>query len=275
MLNDQQLKDIESLKQVCEQHDESQLKLNEEMLKSRKNDLDDFLTYDGDNLIGFLGLYGFGTSYELCGMIHPEFRRRGIFQDLFGKALKSLKERGVTKLLINAPGSSESGRAFIETTSAQYSFSEYQMKWKPKDMGNKNTDVKLIPAASEDNGLILDLDYLCFNIERDDSIEFMEMVKNDPGRSSFIIQYNGEKVGKIHVQREGSRSYIFGFAVHPDQQGKGIGRKVLANTVIEENKSGQDIFLEVAANNAHALKLYEGAGFVSYQVQDYYEYKGL
>lgn len=276
MLNDQQLKDIEGLQQICEEHDKCQLKLNWDMLRERQNNLDDYLHYKDGSLIGFLALYGFGSSYELCGMIHPQHREKGIFKDLFHQSIDSLKERGVKKLLINAPGSSDSGKAFLDTLPAEYAFSEYQMKWEHKNLEEvSDEEIKLTPARPGDREFILELDYLCFNVERDDSLEFMEMVGKDEDSSSFIINHKGERVGKIHVKREADKSYIFGFAVHPSQQGKGIGRQVLQKTVINESKDGQAISLEVEAKNANALKLYEGTGFVSYQVQDYYTYKGL
>jgi ribosomal protein S18 acetylase RimI-like enzyme len=275
MLNEQQLKDIERLQETCEQHDKCQLKLNGDMLRSRQTDLDDYFYYREGELIGFLGLYGFGSSYELCGMVHPKYRQKGIFKGLFNQAVLSLKNRGIKKLLINTPGASKTGKKFIAAIHSEYSFSEYQMKWESKDMGEENEDVQLIPSGLEDRELIIDLDYLCFNVERDDSLDFMEMVNEDKDSSSYIIVHEGKKVGKIHVQSEAGRSYIYGFAVHPSQQGKGIGRKVLENTVINESKAGSDIFLEVAAKNANALRLYEGTGFVSYQVQDYFDYKNL
>lgn len=275
MLNEQQLTDIEKLQETCEHHDNCQLKLNRDMLRSRQTDLDDYLYYADGELIGFLGLYAFGSSYELCGMVHPEYRQKEIFKGLFNQAILSLKKRGVKKLLINKPGASKTGKEFIDTLPAEYSFSEYQMKWEPKDMDGENEDVQLVPSGLDDRELIIDLDYLCFNVKRDDSLDFMKMVNEDKDSSSFIIIHEGKKVGKIHVQNEAGRSYIFGFAVHPSNQGKGIGRKVLENTVIKESRAGREIFLEVAAKNANALRLYEGTGFVSYQVQDYFDYKNL
>jgi ribosomal protein S18 acetylase RimI-like enzyme len=275
MLTEKQLKDIEELQRVCEMHDGYQLKLNEDMLRSRTHDMNDYFHYADRKLVGFLGLYGFGSSYELCGMVHPDFRKDGIFTNLFHESIDSLKERGIKKLLINAPGSSKSGKAFIQTLPAQYSFSEYQMKWEQKELGMTNEEIQLIPVTTEDRQLILDLDYLCFNVERDDSLQFMETVQKEKTSSSYMIAFKGEKVGKIHIQREADRSYIFGFAVHPSHQGQGIGRSVLERTVSDESAAGRSIFLEVAAKNANALKLYERSGFVSYQVQDYYEYTDL
>ena len=66
-------------------------------------------------------------------------------------------------------------------------------------------------------------------------------------------------------------SWIYGFAVFPELQGKGIGRKALSKVVKMENEKGLSIFLEVEAKNAHALRLYESCGFKRFHSQDYYK----
>ncbi|MGM0845336.1 MAG: GNAT family N-acetyltransferase [Bacillota bacterium] len=275
MLTNTQLFEIEELQLLCEKQDDFKLKLNGDMLRSRSSGQDDYFHYEDGKLTGFLGLYGFGTSYELCGMVHPNYRRRGIFQSLFQQAITSLKERGISKLLLNAPGSSQSGKLFIADLLAHYSFSEYQMKWKQKEIKDDNSSIELVPVTDDDLVQIVDLDYLCFSVEREDSLEFMKMVDKDDSNFSFMIQCKGDKVGKIHIKRENDRSYIFGFAVHPSHQGKGIGRSVLEKTVKIECENEKSIFLEVSAKNANALRLYEETGFVSYQVQDYYKFEGF
>ncbi|TYS18779.1 GNAT family N-acetyltransferase [Rossellomorea vietnamensis] len=275
MLTNNRLNEIEELQHLCEEHDNCKLKLNGDMLRTRTSGQDDYFHFENGKLTGFLGLYGFGSSYELCGMVHPHYRNRGIFKSLYNKALASLKDREITKLLLNAPGSSASGKAFIEAQPAGYSFSEYQMKWQPRELNRDETDIELIEVTKDDLPLIIELDFLCFNVAREDSLEFMKTVKQAEDSSSFMIVNKGEKVGKIHIQRESGRSYIFGFAVHPSHQGKGIGRSVLEKSVVLENETGRDIFLEVAAKNENALKLYESAGFVTYQVQNYYDFERL
>jgi ribosomal protein S18 acetylase RimI-like enzyme len=275
MLTVQQLHDIEQLQKVCEKQGGYQLKLNDDMLRSRKHDQDDYFHYQEKRLVGYIGLYGFGSSYELCGMVHPDFRKKGIFAGLFQRALRSLEERRIKKLLINSPGSSQSGKAFIESLPAHYSFSEYQLKWEPRNLPAENKDIQLKPVTKEDQQFILELDDLCFNVKREDSLEFLETINKDEGNISFVIEHKGDKAGKIHIQHEQEKSFIFGFAVHPSLQGKGIGRSVLEMAVRTESQSNKSIFLEVAANNEQALKLYEKTGFVSYQIQDYFVYEGL
>ncbi len=43
----------------------------------------------------------------------------------------------------------------------------------------------------------------------------------------LMIDVNEETIGKIRVKREEGQAGIYGFSILPEQQGKGIGRKVL------------------------------------------------
>jgi hypothetical protein len=75
MLTTQQLQDIEQLQKECETHDHLQLKLNWDMLRNRESNQLDILHYENDELVAFLGLYAFGSTVEVCGMVKPCERR--------------------------------------------------------------------------------------------------------------------------------------------------------------------------------------------------------
>ncbi|MCA1058520.1 GNAT family N-acetyltransferase [Rossellomorea aquimaris] len=271
MLTTKQLQDIKELQNICENHEDIHLKLNWEMLKKRQNDQDDFLHYKDNRLIGFLGLYGFGDSYELCGMIHPDFRRQYLFQQLFKNALISLENRTVNKLLLNVPGSSASGKEFVSTTNAVYDFTEYEMKWNQLRLDLETDTVGLRTADEHDIETIIDLDEKCFGMVRTDAASYTQRLFEE-SLGNFMIQYNENTVGKIRVHRTEGKSFIYGFAIFPSFQGKGIGRKALSQVVMKESEWTGDIFLDVAANNGNALKLYESSGFQTFYSQDYYHY---
>ena len=79
MLTKEQLQEIEKLQKECEAHDGIQLKLNWEMLRTRDSDHLDFQHYENDELVAFLGIYAFGSTAEICGMVKPSERRKGSF----------------------------------------------------------------------------------------------------------------------------------------------------------------------------------------------------
>lgn len=49
--------------------------------------------WQGDRLLGFLGIYGFESSLELAGMVAPDACRRGIGAALSDAALPLCRER--------------------------------------------------------------------------------------------------------------------------------------------------------------------------------------
>jgi ribosomal protein S18 acetylase RimI-like enzyme len=273
MLNQNQLKEIVVLQNICEEHEGITLKLNWDMLEHRTGENDDYFLYSGENLIGFLALYGFGDQYELCGMVHPGHRGMGIFKDLLKKALISLKYRNAGSLLINIPGTSVSGKTFVKSIDADYDFTEYEMKWEPGSPLALSESVMTRGMTEDDIPLCISLDIDCFGQSRSDAEAMLKQMLTEQGQKSLMIEADGKTVGKIRVQRIKGQSFIYGFAIDPKYQRRGIGRKALSYVVSEESKWTDDIFLDVAAENSHALKLYESSGFRTIYSQDYYHYK--
>ncbi|KAF0826185.1 GNAT family N-acetyltransferase [Cytobacillus firmus] len=149
MLTKKQLDDIRSLQQISEETENIELKLNWDTLKSRPADEKNLHYGKSGKLLGYLALYNFGGTVELCGMVHPYHRRKGIFTSLFNEAVKQLTK--ARKLLINAPASSESAKGFIKSSPCTYSFSEYQMKChKSAEIGTINHEVTMRKAVSSD-----------------------------------------------------------------------------------------------------------------------------
>ncbi|WP_256816123.1 GNAT family N-acetyltransferase [Cytobacillus sp. Bac17] len=273
MLTKKQLNDIHSLQQICEETGNIKLKLNWDTLKSRADDENDYFHYDNSgNLLGYLALYNFGGPVELCGMVHPNHRRKGIFSSLFNEAVKQLAQ--ARKLLINAPASSQSAEGYIKSLPCTYSFSEYQMKrHKTKKIGTANSEVTMRQAVSSDLAFINHLDTACFDIPKDEAEVFNKKIFACKNERTFIIEYKSQKAGKIRIQTEKDAAWIYGFAVDPSFQGKGIGRGALTNVVnLQHSKGVSWVHLEVAAENDHALSLYKSCGFEPYGTQDYYEY---
>ncbi|WP_436372402.1 GNAT family N-acetyltransferase [Cytobacillus sp. BC1816] len=274
MLTKKQLKDIHSLQQLCEQTGNIKLKLNWDTLKSRSaGEENDYFHYDNNgNLLGYLALYNFGGPIELCGMVHPNHRRKGIFSSLFNEAVKQFAQ--ARKLLINAPASSQSAKGYIKSLPCTYSFSEYQMKrHKSEKIGTANPDVTMRQAMSSDLVFLNHLDTVCFDIPKEEAEVFNTKIFACENERTFIIEYKSEKAGKIRIQTEKDAAWIYGFAVSPSFQGKGIGRGALTNVVNHQHSMGVCwVHLEVAAENDHALSLYKSCGFEPYGTQDYYEY---
>ncbi|MEC0207213.1 GNAT family N-acetyltransferase [Paenibacillus lautus] len=271
MLTTQQLQDIEQLQKECELHDHVQLKLNWDMLRERKMENLDFFHYENGELVAFLGLYPFGSTVEICGMVKPFERRKGHFGRLFHLAMEQVKSNGYKKILLNAPAGSDAATFFLNTQGAEYAFSEHQMEWRETPLEETN-DVLLRQATEEDYEMSVRLSVTAFGLEEDDA-RTMESHHFADNTDMRMIDVNEETVGKLRVSREDGQAWIYGFSILPEYQGRGIGRKVLRQVVKEQSSAGFTVHLEVETKNDHALRLYESVGFKAVHVQDYYKYE--
>ncbi|WP_160724746.1 GNAT family N-acetyltransferase [Bacillus sp. USDA818B3_A] len=274
MLTKEEMAAIKALQEVCEKDGGFQLKLNFDMLENRDGkEKEDFFHFEDNQLVGFLGIYGFGNKVELCGMVHPEYRRRGIFTKLLTMGLEELKKRKIETILLNAPTDSQSAKEFLKNIPCTFAVAEYQMKWQKTEL-SIDPFVTLRPSATtEDFEVEVQLEVLAFGFEEEESREFNRKLRENYADENFIIEADGKSAGKMRVAESNGEAWIYGFAVFPELQGKGIGRKALSRVTMMENQKGLSVFLEVEAKNAHALKLYESCGFRSYHSQDYYEYQ--
>ncbi|MDR6123564.1 ribosomal protein S18 acetylase RimI-like enzyme [Bacillus sp. SLBN-46] len=273
MLTQEELASIKELQEICEKDGGFQLKLNYDMLKNRSGQVkEDFLHYEDDQLVGFLGSYDFGNKVELCGMVHPDYRRRGIFTRLLEKGIEEAKRRNIKKILLNAPSNSLSAKNFLTAIPCTFYVAEYQMKWHNVEL-SEDPSVTLRPSTTtEDFEAEIQLEVSAFGFNEDEARRFNQQIRENSRDQNFIIEADGKTAGKIRVDEANGEAWIYGFAVFPELQGKGIGRKALTKVVKTENQKGLSVFLEVEAKNAHALKLYESCGFRSYHSQDYYKY---
>lgn len=271
MLMSQQIQEIEQLQKECETYDHLQLKLNWEMLRKRETNQLDFFHYENDELIAFLGLYAFGSTVEVCGMVKPSERRKGHFQRLFQQGMETAKQNGFKKILLNAPAGSDTAKVFLSKQGAEYAFSEHQMEWQDRSLEEVD-GIILRQATADDLDIRVRLSVTAFGLDEEDALAMESRVDGDEDTDMFMIDVNEETVGKIRVSRENGQAWIYGFSILPEQQGKGIGRKVLRQVIKEQCSDGYSVHLEVETKNDHALRLYESVGFKVVHAQDYYTY---
>ncbi|AIQ25053.1 MULTISPECIES: GNAT family N-acetyltransferase [unclassified Paenibacillus] len=275
------LRNIEELQERCEQYDGISLKLNWDMLRqpSSVGDTEWLVTYEDDLLVGFLGLYGFGSDMEVCGMVRPGYRRRGIFTSLWNRAQTIIKRGNVATLLLNAPAASSSGVAFLQTLPLEFNHAEYQMKWGENSVASSEASsatgtVILRPAREDEAPILVELDCGGFDIKTEDAAELYDLQKQEGLQEHIMIEMDGQPVGKMRLWTEDNETWIYGFTVSKKLRGLGIGRSALLQTIERERKNYNGINLEVALDNPNALKLYESCGFIIQNKQDYYRYIG-
>lgn len=273
MLTENQLMDIKQLQEVCEQDGGFHLKLNYDMLENRTADKkEDFFHYAEDKLVGFLGSYSFGNKVELCGMVHPDFRRKGIFSSLLKMGLEEAMKHDIQTILLNAPTESQTAKVFLKAVPCTFKVAEYQMKWHQSELIEEDSITVRPSVSKEDWDAEIQLEVSGFGMSEKQAQEMRKRISENSSDQNLIIEVEGRIAGKMRVSKLNGEAWIYGFAIYPELRGKGIGRKALSKVVKMEQQKGLPVFLEVEAKNAHALRLYESCGFKTYHSQDYYQY---
>lgn len=78
---------------------------------------------------------------------------------------------------------------------------------------------------------------------------------------STVLEQNGVVQGFCILQPVLDEANLLLMAVHPSQQGKGLGYQLLDQSVAMLKNNPVQIFLEVREGNAAAIKLYEKSDF--------------
>lgn len=277
------LKEIEELQHRCEQFDGLTLKLNWDMLRqfSAAEGTEWLVTYEDELLIGFLGMYGFGSDMEICGMVRPGYRRRGVFTELWGRAQPIIASKNVSELLLNAPAASSTAKAFLATLPLSFNHAEYQMKWDGEighltsaNASSAGSAVVLRPASGDEAAILVELDCEGFDTTFEEASEMYKLQMKEGLEEHIIIELDGLPAGKMRLWTEDNETWIYGLTVKKPLRGLGIGRSALLQTIERERRNFNGVNLEVALDNPNALKLYESCGFVILNKQDYYRYTG-
>ncbi|WP_276356057.1 GNAT family N-acetyltransferase [Cohnella caldifontis] len=278
-LTEEQLKQVKALARLCDETDGITLKLNLDMLEERDpEETNDWLCVADGRIVGFLGMYVFTKKEaEISGMVHPDYRKRGVFAELLKAAAEESRRRGIPELLLIVQRGSESGQAFAKGVGSDYRFSEYGMELAEEHRGEKPTSkasasrVALRRALQADLELAARMDAEGFGESIEEARAFVETTMKSEGRQLWIAELEGVPIGKLTILESGG-GFIYGFTVLPAFRGQGHGRAILAQAIgriLALGLPGRPA-LEVAAGNDRALGLYKSLGFEERSVNDYY-----
>jgi len=250
--------------------DGGRLKLEWGVLGDRTgHQVEDILFWDGDRLLGFLGMYGFAVpTVELAGMVDPATRRRGIATRLVDAALPLCRERGYDRVLLVTPRAGAAGKGFALRCGAVLEHSEHALvlTTAPAD-GPTDPRIRLRTATAADAPEISRLLTAAFGRPPSDVLEALA----SKSERTLLVEMSGSVIGTLRANRRGEDGGVYGFAIDPAWQGRGIGRDVLRRVCHQLREAGvQRVGLEVAVENEHALALYTSIGFARVTTEDYY-----
>lgn len=280
------LAEVGALMRRCNAHDGLDLKLGADSPLAEDEGLFvHFLYYADGALVGYFSIDGFDAApLEVCGMVHPEYRRRGIARVLLAAVIEECRRRGNDSFLLLCEDASAAGRAFVATSGAAYRFSEHRLTL---DLA------ALPPVPAPDNHFALRRVYLLetevyarvLSAVFDGNVDPVDVSQEMDGDLGwyYLAYLDQEPIGTIKAlfmdygllerdQGPRQRMGIYAFGVLPAFRGRGYGRRMLRG-VIDDLLAGGDtlISMEVETGNANALGLYLSCGFKQTTTYGYYE----
>ena len=283
LISEKDCNEIRQLSKLCHLNDGTNLKLelNYKLNRSKKLSKaseynNEFLCYVGGVLVGYLGICSFGGSNiaEMNGMVHPDYRRMGIFKRLFDHAVMACDKKDYDKVLLLSDGKSNSGMGFIHSVGAIYDFSEYRMKRTDKSSFEPSNIINLRKANNSDGKEIMKQNAVYFgHAVTGDYFPEEEALLN---KITYMVELKGKIIGKIKVNYGKSTSFICGVGIMPDYRSNGYGKETLREALrIISEKDIKESTLDVECKNSNALNLYKTCGFEEESVMNYYELSSL
>ncbi|MCM3629730.1 GNAT family N-acetyltransferase [Paenibacillus glycanilyticus] len=260
-----QIDQIRNLEQLCKTFDRSSLRVGIECLKEIDGDEAYLCNNDDNQLIGFLSWHtSDGIEANINGMVHPDFRRQGIFHGLLKRAASDIQTYGIQTCCFRIPSDSEQGSDCIRHLGASLTLSQFSMLLNQLQTTGSSSHPDLVLRVGDDQ----DFEFMvtCFSqtFGNSESWSGNYLIRTQgPERVTYVALDGMTKVGMIRVNYVSAETaFIHDFCVLPSCQGRGYGREILSGTVrfILDQKCSQ-VRLGVVTQNRRALNLYQSIGF--------------
>jgi ribosomal protein S18 acetylase RimI-like enzyme len=287
-INKEDYKLISKLQQECIDKVALKLELDYKLASSNEsskitNNTNEFMYFDGEKLIGYIGIGSFGgfnTPIEVNGMVHPDYRKQGVFKKLSELVIDEWKRRNSNNMFLLSDRTSKEGQEFIKNLGATYNHTEYEMYFRqegPSESSKGLSNLTFRKAKNEDAYELAKQDAIYFGEEVPEENDKEKMIlpeeEEKKGIRTYLAEKDNEIIGKVRLELT-DKGGIYGLGVLPEHRRKGYAREMLkfaVNTLIEDG--AKEVMLQVDSENPNALNLYKSCGFIETSVMDYYEMK--
>ena len=228
-------------------------------------------------LIGYLSVFlPEESTAELNVLIHPDYRRQGIFTELLKRAKATLSAIGTKEFIFVCEPSSSDAIAAMLAMNAKKRSSEYQMilertALKPTLPSRPG---ELLEATPDDLPLLGRMNALFFETSEEMGEIFAEDSYYTPGITvyKYVIADEYKKtvpIGTVCFCEEAHSGNIFGLGILPEYRGHGYGKGLL-QALLARIPTDKKIYLQVSSRNAAAFQLYQKTGFQIIAQQDFW-----
>lgn len=265
-ISEKEYKQINELQDLCNINDKTNIKLEldrrvnmDRSSETRLNEINEFFYYVDEVLVAYIQISSLGNNIgEINGLIHPNWRNKGLFSRLLGFAAEECRNRKFTKLVLLSEAQSSYGVDFINIVGRKFAFLEYRMKL-VKKVTFQHSGISLRKAEEFDLQEIQRQNILFFY---DEYINDSFLQQEQEKQNTYMIELREQVIGKISIDYSDNSAYIFGVVILPNFRRKGYAKVALSKAIdLIKGKNINNIELDVECNNISALNLYKACGF--------------
>ena len=273
--NERAFEEATELAELCNSHERLRLPL------ALRVPGEGFGYYQDEALVGYFELHpAGGPKMEGSGMVHPEFRRRGIGRALIEAVRADCRARGRPDFLFANDEAGAAGRPFASAIGAAYEMSEHLLELDAAQRPPPyEGPLSIRVAGLDDVDDVVRIGMRAFGgdekgteLRRRRTLEWM----SEPLRVIYLAMFEGRPVGTatLFLVPDSAVGFINALAVLPECQGRGFGRQILSEAVdglvLRKRPS---VNIEVQTDNDRALGIYESVGFERKTTYAYFRVK--
>ena len=228
-----------------------------------------FFATVGNRAVGVLSLFLPGDgSAEISALVHPAYRRKGVFTALLTEAGKTIKQLRCAKILIVSYPGCPACDEVLKNLRAKYHSSEFKM-YLPKAAGVNCPKTSALcgsgtpllrPITHADFPVVSPLLADFFDTDEESAGIWVETILAQHKEAFFKYMLGETCIGTAGFIDEGGCCSIFGIGIAREYRGKGYGKQLMCD-LLALMPGESSVVLQVSDKNAAALSLYQKLGF--------------
>ena len=254
---------VSVLRQTCEAAEPLDLKLEVDETDSAGVPIH-FLADEAGELIGYAAITP-GAEAEVCGMVHPDQRHRGVGAALLDAVLGAARRLERPSVLVICEDSGPVALAWMRRIGAVDEEAELRMTLRLAGDARSSSErrpeapLELRSPTVPDRAALLALLGEGF---AETAEQVGDRFDATPDDESLVAIESGIVVGTLRLTTTPRRSMIYGFVVDKERRGQRLGTRMLDAVLTRLRAAGVDeVGLEVDPENTPAVRLYTAFGF--------------
>lgn len=254
---------VEGLRHVCEAFEPLDLKLEVDEADHLDRPIH-FLAFGAGELVGYAAMTA-GDEAEVCGMVHPEWRRGSMGAQLLLAVLIAARDLERDSILVICEDAAPAAIEWMQRAGATLESAERRMvahlAHAANAMAGSDNSIEVRTPTEADRTTLTALlrEGLTLNHPTDADDDPLE---EQAGEVRLVATQDGAVIGTLRLIDGARRSMIYGLVIDPQRRGQRLGTRVLAIVLGQLRADGvTEVGLEVDPDNTPAVRLYEGFGF--------------